>query len=250
VSTATKKKAAPTKVKTAPSGTQTLPFSFDPITLGNSSSVPTVEWAQSLLTIMQLPDTPNNVTNVLIWVHNEQDASSWKTDATNPLGVETNGKVESQKNVLAGLSLTAATIQKYPSIVQALKADAPTQIFANAVVNSKWNTGKAGTGLYGGKTVTQFIKLGPLVTTGSQSLGFLQQVEGGSGPQVVKTAASAASSLGSLEANLTSGTFWKRIGVGALGVGLAITGIVIFIATSKTGEKTISTGEKAGMLAA
>jgi hypothetical protein len=48
-----------------------------------------------------------------------------------------------------------------------------------------------------------------------------------------------------LESELTSATFWKRIGVGALGVGLVITGIILFTVTSKTGEKTIDTATKA-----
>ena len=56
---------------------------------------------------------------------------------------------------------------------------------------------------------------------------------------------SGLSGLAKLEGELTSATFWKRIGVGALGVGLAITGIILFVVTSKTGEKTIGTAAEA-----
>ena len=74
------------------------------------------------------------------------------------------------------------------------------------------------------------------------------------GSSEARTAASAVSGavggLSTIESDLSSASFWKRIGVGTLGVGLIITGIIIFVATSKTGEKTIGEAGKAGMLAA
>jgi hypothetical protein len=256
VGTTTVKK--PTVVKSA--GKQVLPYSLNPVALSQEKTISTTEWSAAFLTLIKAPVTPNNIVNVETWLHNEQSAGSWNADATNPLGVEQGGKVTSQGNVLQGLLLTSSTLASYPTIVNALRKDAPTAVFSSAVVNSPWNTGKSGTGKYGGKTVSQFQALGPLqtgkITNNSLAADVSQDeipVVSGAGSVVAAvtgTSAPGSGGLSTIESDLSSSSFWKRIGVGALGVGLAITGIILFVATSKTGEKTINAGEKAGMLAA
>jgi hypothetical protein len=46
--------------------------------------------------------------------------------------------------------------------------------------------------------------------------------------------------LGTLLGDLTSGTFWKRIGVFSLGAALTLVGLAVFISTTKPGQKATS----------
>jgi hypothetical protein len=250
---ATKTVKKPTVVKG--SSSTVLPNTINPVTLSQEKTISTTQWAADFLTLIKAPVTPNNIVNMETWLHNEQSTGSWNADATNPLGVEQNGKVSSQGNVLQGLLLTTSTVAQYPDIVNALRKDVPVNVFSTVVVNSKWNTGKSNTGLYGGKTAAQFAALGPLQTgkvTNNSLAADVSQDEipvvsqaGAVTAALTGTSAPGSGGLSTIEADLSSSAFWKRIGVGFLGGSLIIGGVILFVVTSKTGEKTVDTAAKA-----
>lgn len=49
---------------------------------------------------------------------------------------------------------------------------------------------------------------------------------------------------------VTSSSFWQRVGMGILGVGMLAFGAVLFFSSTKTGQRAISEGEQAGGTAA
>jgi hypothetical protein len=71
------------------------------------------------------------------------------------------------------------------------------------------------------------------------------------GAGLVTGAAGDLSSITTLTGDLTSATWWHRIGIGVLGVALVGTGLLVFFAGSKTGQKTATdVAEVAPLLAA
>lgn len=245
----------------------------------------TTEWAAALLKTIGAPVTANNENNLKLWMASEEPSSQWLS-RNNPLNTtygRSGSGIPSYKTITDGIAATADTLNMpaYTGIVEALKKNAPTKVFKAAVVQSPWDAGhysSAGTldgknfattplNAYAtstGSTPTSIIggilNHVPLdvftVPTGLEpvplgvSTGAAVTVVNHDADSTVDAVGNSLSGLAKLESELTSATFWKRIGVGALGVGLVITGIVIFVATSKTGEKTIGGAEKAGMLAA
>ena len=64
-------------------------------------------------------------------------------------------------------------------------------------------------------------------------------------------AANAAGEFAKIASTLSSYKFWLRVGEFALGLGLLVGGLVLFVATSKEGEKAIGTAaDVAPLLAA
>lgn len=209
---------------------------FNPLTYAQAKSVSTGAWALGLLTLLNAPITANNITNVQIWLHNEQNAGSWAADATNPLGVSGPGGVQPQGNVLAGLTLTASTLQSgsYDAIVKALRNNAPSTVFANAVIASPWNTGKTGGTTYAGRNLSQFLAQGPLVTSGGTvNNSTLTQIEQGPAGGVVTPIVSGVTSVGGLIGKITNPTNLKNVGIFVAGLGLTVTGLVILFSATK-----------------
>jgi hypothetical protein len=64
------------------------------------------------------------------------------------------------------------------------------------------------------------------------------------------SAASALSGVEAVAGDLTSATWWHRIGIGVLGVALVGTGLLVFFAGSKTGQKTATDVAKVAPLLA
>lgn len=70
------------------------------------------------------------------------------------------------------------------------------------------------------------------------------------GSSTVSAATSDISSVDGLVTEITSAHFWDRVGLGALGVGLFAIGLVIFFASSDTGQKATSEAASAAPLLA
>lgn len=74
------------------------------------------------------------------------------------------------------------------------------------------------------------------------------------GPLGLATGATTAdgvnpiSDVNGLITEITSAHFWERVGLGVLGVGLFVTGLIVFFASTDTGKKAISDGEAAAPL--
>jgi Lysozyme like domain len=84
---------------------------------------------------------------------------------------------------------------------------------------------------------------GPIPTTGDASAAGAANPESDLLPSVLNP-------LATIEKDLTSSAWWKRIGVFALGGALFIVGLMGFLSTTNEGKKVISEGESAAALAA
>jgi hypothetical protein len=74
-------------------------------------------------------------------------------------------------------------------------------------------------------------------------------VTGGTSSQLPGTGGGWASELGTLLGDLTSTSWWKRVGLFSGGLVLIIGGIVLFVSTTKTGESVKGAGELAAVAA-
>jgi hypothetical protein len=108
----------------------------------------TADWARAVLADLRkkypkVKTTPNNVANLQLWVSNEQSAASWQYDKDNPLGVRNGpgGQVQPYASFAAGAQGTVDTLENglYDPIIAALEQNAPTEQFAQAVVDSPWS---------------------------------------------------------------------------------------------------------------
>jgi len=266
----------PTIVKGGKAGTQTGAPEKDTKGVGTGSTVKgigTATWAVALLEQLKkdgykAPITATNIANIQRVIGAEsggntagflRDNNPWNLNtytaphSSLPGGTivqEWGVNVQTFPSVEQGIAATAKQIEMSGALTSAIGSSAPASVFGAALGQSAWKSASYA-------NAATFPTLKPyegIGAVGGQGLTFspskgAKAVEN-AGKKVGSVVTAPVSGLIKLEGELTSATFWKRIGVGALGVGLAITGIVIFIATSKTGEKTISTGEKAGMLAA
>lgn len=218
-------------------------------------AITTDVWAAGLLKSINAPVTANNVKNLKLWLANEQSPSTWASDFYNPLGVTVGGSVKPFATVNDGITATAQLLLggNYNNIVTSLRANAPTQVFASAVVNSPWN----GSGHYGG--LNTFLNHTPLTASATPSssspgnevsriLGDLGLPGGGVIQNISSGAASATNStlgglasVGTLAGDLVSPTFWKRVGVFTGGLVLAGVGLALYVSSTKSGKKIITT---------
>ena len=216
-----------------------------------ANNVTTQVWAAGLLTALKVPVTTNNINNIKTWIHQEQSAGSWTSSVYNPLGLEVNGQVQPFSTVEQGISATAQNLQASPQIIAALKQNAPAPVFASTVINSNWNSN-----FYKGIGLTNWLSKGPLdaaaaITSspgnevsriiGDLNLpggGVIQDISStvtGAGSAVVSTAAATGKLLG----NLTSASFWKRVGIFTGGLAMFGVGLTIYISTTKPGQAAI-----------
>lgn len=138
------------------------------------SATDTTSWSKSLLGALGAPATANNVSNVKLWLHQEQSPSSWASNNTNPLGVETGGSVKPTGSVLSGVLATANTLlanpQWYGGIVKSLRNNAPTPVFAQSVISSPWSGGT-----YKANGLGAFLGKGPLESGAANPTGWFGQ---------------------------------------------------------------------------
>ena len=234
-----------------------------------STTITTDQWAVGLINQLntgrpankQIPVTANNVNNLKLWLHQEQNPRSWAADMYNPLGVRNSPSgVTPYASVQDGLAGTASTLNNgyYGKILSSLQADAPTPAFASSVIQSPWNNGSGKQ--YGGRDLAGFIALGPLEanapttaasspTTASTGGHWYDGIPGsGVIANTVDTVTGAASgvantagSVATLAGNLTSASFWKRVGIFTGGLALFGVGLTIFTLNSKTAQTAVST---------
>jgi hypothetical protein len=235
------------------------------------TTISTDQWAAGLINQLnttrpankQIPVTANNVNNIKIWLGNEQNASSWKNNAYNPLGVRNgpNREVTPYASIQDGLAGTASTLNNgyYTNILATLQADAPTNAFASAVIQSPWS-GKT----YSQRGMAYWLQNGPLnatiTTDKANAAGSTGNwYDGIPGSGVVANAVNAitgtasgvgnavggavdtAGSVATLAGNLTSASFWKRIGIFTGGLALFGVGLTVFTLNTKTAQTAIST---------
>jgi hypothetical protein len=218
-------------------------------------NVSTDVWAAGLLSAVGAPVTANNVNNIKIWLHQEQNASSWQSDMYNPLGVERNGVVTPFSSVAAGIQGTAGLLTSdYPQIVAALKQNRNKTVFAQTVISSNWNSN-----YYGATGLSNWLSKGPLNASGTSQSGPGNEVSrllgdvglpGGGVVQDISSGVSgaasgvtsAASGIGTFFGDITSGAWWKRVGIFAGGAVMFGVGLALFISTTgpgKQGSQTI-----------
>ena len=232
------------------------------------SKITTTTWATALLILLKAPVTKNNVSNIQRWIASENSASSW-LHTNNPLNTtygRTGTGIPAYATVITGLIATADTINQgngaFAGIAHALRTNAPTPVFKAAVVTSPWAAGHYGNGSNFASTPLVAYATG----TGGNPEGFTGQAANAllsnlsvtqpvpsSTSQVDAVASSTAGVLSSAETvlkDLSSATFWKRVGVFVGGVVLVGGGIVLFVSISKTGQKVIQEGGGAAKVVA
>ena len=235
-----------------------------------TASITTDQWAAGLINQLnttrpanaQIPVTANNVNNLKIWLGNEQNARSWQTNAYNPLGVRNgaNREVTPYASIQDGIAGTASTLNNgyYKNILTALQSDAPTPVFASAVIQSPWS-GKT----YSQRGMAYWLKNGPLNATmttdkanaagstgnwydGIPGSGVVANVISGVGNVAGGVASAAggvvstAGAIGTIVGDIASPSFWKRVGIFVGGAALFGIGLTIFTLNTKTAQTAIS----------
>jgi hypothetical protein len=224
-------------------------------------------WIVGLLTGIHAPVTKNNVGNVGTWLANEQTTTAnWSQNQGNPLGVQTPAAIAAghSGNVRVGLSETVHTLLSgYPTIVKALRHNAPATMFNQAVAGSSWNGsshyGGAGTFAAAGKAQKgnptgwwgQWIEPileNPIPLPGLTKLPGGSTTPGGGvitnaaqkvpGFQAASSAASGVTSVGGFLGKITSPTNLKNTGIFLAGAALTVTGLLILFASTK-GKQTL-----------
>ena len=192
--------------------------------------------------------TVNNVQNIMRWMVLEEPPNDWYHN-NNPLNINAGRSGSDTFSSLDASSTATAQLiyNSYPGILQALRTNAPTPVLSAQIVKSPWAYSHYGVQAAGAPA--QYIVSGRgldyLATVGIPSListiagaatsantpnptGITGQIAG-SIPGV-----SALARVGTLLSDVLSGTWWKRIGIGALGAGLVIAGMAVFVSTTKT----------------
>jgi hypothetical protein len=201
-----------------------------------------------------VPYTVNNIENIERWMVAEEPPSNW-FDRNNPLnaslGTSAADGTGSYANLTAGAVYTAKMIlqSNMSGIYQALASNAPTAAFSSAVVASPWASSH-----YGGDpnhiatiavpaevsagSITDKLPADPGAVVPASPTPLAPGVSGvnvGGGVSL-----SWESGLTTLLGDLTSSSFWQRVGIFSLGVVFIVGGLVLFISTTKTGQKVES----------
>ena len=236
------------------------------------SKVSTAAWSTAVIAAMGITPTKTNVANMQLWLHQEQaNGSEWAVDQRNPLGVGGGGLsvAPDYGGVQGGIIATANLLKQpmYSSIKNALATNAPAPVFAAAVIQSPWSGG-----VYAAKGINYFLGRGPLsvdangntvagthidttaVSTANPTglVGqLLNDIPGYSAAHsVVSGVSSTAGGAAKILGDLSSASFWKRVGIFAAGGTLVLGGVVLFVVTSKGGQKAIETATGAAGAAA
>ena len=151
------------------------------------------------------------------------------------------------------------------ALLKALQQDAPTAIFGGALSSSAWKgAGYASpTGINrfspftGSSPATAGLPKNVSVTVnGVHSTQDVNNVLGASvnaatgglaGNLATATGLGGVAGLGTLVGDLTSGTWWRRIGIGAGGIALIIGGTVLFLSQTQAGKQAIGAATQAAM---
>jgi hypothetical protein len=210
----------------------------------------TQEWAEIVLGDLGVPVTQNNVDNLLVWMAAENNASSWLS-GNDPLNVRNTaaGGDFQFDTVQDGIGATVSTIEQpnMAPILNALQLDASLPSFTAAVVSTPWDAGHyAGTGFAAG---TDQPLQAYATGTGGNPTGLLGQATSDVAGGGLGGIGAVLTPLGTLLEDVTSTSWWERIGIFGLGAAVFLIGLVGFIATSDTGQKVESTAVQAGTAA-
>ena len=156
------------------------------------------------------------------------------------------------------------------ALLKALEQDAPTAIFGGALSSSAWKgaayASPTGINRFSPFTGSSSTNAGlptnvSVTVNGVHSTQDLANVlgastnllTGGLSGDVATVATGAANGLGgvaglgTLVGDLTSGTWWRRIGIGAGGIALIIGGTVLFLSQTQAGKQAIGAATQAAM---
>lgn len=247
-----------TTTTTQPPGSVTVNKLTDPNTFSNYL------WAAMVITLAGATPTQNNVDNFVSWMTAENGAATWTGTAgrnnplNNGLGSGGGAGLGSYPDLFTAAEFAAkginGGIQGAAPIGAALKANAPFSVFHAATIQSGWaqyhyaGSGWASaTSPYSVPTVTvadaakhpSTHNPTPGAAVPGGGTGNVPDLVSGAVQGAVDAVGSAISwtdSLGHLLGDLTSPSWWLRVGMGALGVFLFVTGLVGFVSTTKPGQ--------------
>lgn len=234
---------------------------------GMGNTVPTTRsqwnstiWAIQLIRAINLqagkqvvPMTTTNIQSIRSWMTAENNTPSWLTN-NDPLNVSNQSGGFSFSTIQDGINATASTIlqSNMTPILQSLQANSPTASFGQALASTPWDAGHYSqyVAQYGSSWLASLVPQSMWATgTGTNptgALGQLMQSASSAASDVkvgnpISSLSSLDSSVGGLVQDISSGAWWKRIGIGAGGAILIIGGIVLYASQSPTVQKTVGT---------
>lgn len=262
--------------------TPTVPFTSDPATFTNQM------WAELVLTFLGAPITQNNVDNFTSWMQSENGSGSWvgTAGANNPLnnGLGSGGGsgLGSYPDLIVAAAYAAKGLEGGITgagpIGDALKADAPFSVFHSATLAADWSGNHYAGTYWAGETSPHPAptvsaadaakaagKGGQIQTANTlsilKSLNLTLPTDIGQaipvGPLPIQPVGnfnppnplSWADALGHILNDLLSADWWTRLGIFTLGVVFIGGGIVLFVSTTKTGQKVESDAAVAAIAA-
>jgi hypothetical protein len=207
-----------------------------------------------------VPLTLNNVDNIVRWMVAEEPPSTW-WNRNNPLnaslGTSAADGTGSYPNLSAAANYTAKMIlqSNMNGILKALEANAPPEVFSASVVASPWASSH-----YGGDP-KHISSISPPASSSPGNISKYLPADAGAAVPVgplpiqpfgnvnVPNPLSWAAGLETVLGDLTSSSWWKRVGLFTLGVVFIFTGIVLFVSTTQTGQKVESEAAVAAVAA-
>lgn len=225
------------------------------------------DWAYILLALLNIDPTTHeqSIADLAAQINLEQGSNTVTNG--NPLNL---GPGTTYPNWLDAAEATVNTINANPAMLSALKSNASIGTYATALGNSNWEGGGAGAQVNKSYGLDVAARYNAMVNkTGGYSFAnfstdYASYITGlaGGGPGVLDDIEAALKSvpegaaqtatdaldpswigeLGTLLGDLDSASFWKRIGIFALGAVLALVGLGVFISTTKPGQEAESVG--------
>lgn len=228
-----------------------------------------------VLTMIGAPVTQNNIDNMKAWASAENSANfvngGYTGPAWNPLNIEHsyNGSspwgpamakgapVQQYGSATDGATATAMEmntwIPAFAPITAALKADVPCQNFGHVVTATGWGTepfnactgSSVPTVQLGNVTATEVSAWSTIGGAAGAALKLLPGVGGlpgalAGGASSVGSAAGDLATLGTILSDISSAAWWKRVGIFTLGGAMLGIGLVVFFASTPTGQKITS----------
>jgi hypothetical protein len=254
-----------------------------PPTAGTGVSIDQFAWAAFMISQMNaqgadVPYTVNNVDNIVRWMTAEESPSDW-FHHMNPLNINAGGSgSDTFPNLTASATATAALIYgSYSGITNALEQNASPNNFSAAVVSSPWafsHYGVAAAGapsqyIVAGRGFDYIANIGlassvvaglakdvlpadpgAVVPASPTPLGPLGSGVNVQPPAILSGLSGLETGIDTILTDITSTTWWKRVGIFVGGGILILGGIVLFVSTSKTGQEVKSEAPMAAAVAA
>lgn len=228
-------------------------------------------WETTFLDQLGAPHTETNYQALTLWAQSEGT-----TGSNNPLAISGQhpgatsciAQCGSSSPVMAydtldnGVAANVAFLQNndYGNVIAAFKQGSSLQLIWAAINQSGWCRGCQG-GRYPEAIFSalsspeQAASLADAAVGSVSGGGTKEGIAGGlvhaaedvTGLSALGRAVSWTDSLGNLLGDLTSSTWWKRIGLGVFGIAVLGGGFIIFFAGTDTGKKATSEAASAGI---